>query len=161
MLRMRALVFVLFALIVGIGCTKQEEKKTETATPSHGEAAPKKEATVVVPESVKGKWKGVKIAVTDKVSGKESVYTVMIGSEFAIPNSNLAIRVDTFLPHFMMEGTTLTSQSNDPKNPAAQIRILEGGKEIFKGWLFSLYPTTHTFQHPRFGFTLVDFIPAS
>jgi len=88
------------------------------------------------------------------------VYTVAIGSEVSIPNAGLSIRVENFLPHFVMEGTTLTSQSNEPKNPAAQIRIIEGGKEIFKGWLFSLYPTTHAFQHPKYGFTLVDFIPA-
>jgi hypothetical protein len=60
-----------------------------------------------------------------------------------------------------MDGTTLTSQSNEPKNPAAQVRIYENNAEIFKGWLFSLYPTTHALQHPRYGFTLVDFIPAS
>jgi hypothetical protein len=59
-----------------------------------------------------------------------------------------------------MQGTTLTSQSNEPKNPAAQIRVSEGGKEIFKGWLFALYPTTHAFQHPRYGFTLKGYVPA-
>jgi hypothetical protein len=58
-----------------------------------------------------------------------------------------------------MDGTTLTSQSNEPKNPAAQVLIMEGGKEVFKGWLFMLYPTTHAFQHPRYGFTVVGFVP--
>jgi hypothetical protein len=86
---------------------------------------------------------------------------VDIGSTFTIPHSNISIKVENFLPHFMMEGTTLTSQSNEPKNPAAQVRIMEGGVEIFKGWLFTLYPTTHAFQHPKYGFTLVDFVPAS
>ena len=120
----------------------------------------KKEAVVVVPDSVKGKWKAVKIAITNKETNRETVYTVPVGSDMAIAGTNLSIRVETFLPHFMMEGTTLTSQSNEPKNPAAQIRIMEGGKEIFKGWLFSLYPTTHAFQHPKYGFTLIDFVPA-
>ncbi|RNC66046.1 MAG: DUF2155 domain-containing protein [Desulfuromonadales bacterium] len=144
------------------GCSKKEENKpTEMASP-HGDAAPKKkESTVVVPDSVKGKWKAVKIAVTDKSANKEAVYTVAIGSEYTIPNSSVVIKVDTFLPHFTMDGTTLTSQSNEPKNPAAQIRVLEEGKEVYKGWLFSLYPTTHAFNHPKYGFTLVDFIPAS
>jgi hypothetical protein len=155
----RLLVFVLCALALGAGCTKKEEKATETV-PSHGPGGARKESTVVIPASVKGKWKAVKIAVTDKLSGKETVYTVEIGNAVTIPGSGLTVKVDTFLPHFVMEGTTLTSQSNEPKNPAAQIRIMEDGKEIFKGWLFSLYPTTHTFQHTRYGFTLVDFIPA-
>ncbi|WP_407920204.1 DUF2155 domain-containing protein [Geobacter pickeringii] len=148
-------------MVAVAGCKKQDEKKAEQAASPQGQGPTKKESVVAVPESVKGKWKAVKIAVTDKTVNKESVYTVTIGSEFTIPDSNLAIKVETFLPHFTMDGTTLTSQSNEPKNPAAQIRIMEGGKEVFKGWLFSLYPTTHAFNHPKYGFTLVDFVPAS
>ncbi len=156
----RLLVFALCTLALAAGCAKKEEKVSETV-PAHAPGGVRKEAAVIVPDSVKGKWKAVKIAVTDKVSGKETVYTVGIGNAVAIPASNLVLKVDTFLPHFVMEGTTLTSQSNEPKNPAAQIRIMEDGKEIFKGWLFSLDPTTHACQHPRYGFTLVDFVPAS
>ena len=157
---MRVLLPALLLPALFVGCGKKGEQKAGETIPASGHAA-KKEAVVVVPESVKGKWKAVKIAVTDKETNKESVYTVAIGSAFPIPNSDLSLNVEKFLPHFMMEGTTLTSQSNEPKNPAAQIRIVEGGKEIFKGWLFSLYPTTHAFQHPKYGFTLVDFLPAS
>ena len=158
--RLFAVVAMMMAVVAG--CSKKEESKPGDMASPHGEmAAKKKESVVVVPESVKGKWKAVKIAVTDKAANKETVYTVNIGSQLAIPDSGLAIVVDTFLPQFTMDGTTLTSQSNEPKNPAAQIRIIEGGKEVFKGWLFSLYPTTHSFSHPKYGFTLVDFIPAS
>jgi hypothetical protein len=154
------LIPVLLLPVLLVGCGRKEEKKAGEPAPISGHMA-KKEAVVVVPDSVRGKWKAVKIAVTNKETNKENVYTVAIGSEVSIPNTGLSIMVENFLPHFMMEGTTLTSQSNEPKNPAAQIRIMEGGKEIFKGWLFSLYPTTHAFQHPKYGFTLVDFLPAS
>ena len=142
-----------------VGCSRNDEQKVHSAVPISGHASTK-EAVVVVPDSVKGKWSAVKIAVVNKESNKETVYTVGIGSEVTIPGSGLTLKVDNFLPHFMMSGTTLTSQSNEPKNPAAQIRILEGGKVLFKGWLFSLYPTTHTFQHPKYGFVLVDFLPS-
>ena len=154
---MRGLIPPMLVLAILAGCDRAEEKKL-AAVSGH---ATKKEAVVVVPPSVKGKWKAVKIAVTDKETNKENIYTVAIGAGFTIPNTKLSVTVDNFLPHFTMDGTTLTSQSNEPKNPAAQIRIVEGGTEIFKGWLFSLYPTTHAFQHPKYGFTLVDFIPAS
>ncbi len=158
----RLLAVIVVVTVAVSGCSKKEEPKPEGMASPHGEmATKKKESVIVVPESVKGKWKAVKIAVTDKDANKETIYTVNIGSDFAIPGSGLSIVVDTFLPHFTMDGTTLTSQSNEPKNPAAQIRIIEGGKEVFKGWLFSLYPTTHSFNHPKYGFTLVDFIPAS
>ena len=143
------------------GCSKKEEKKVgEPATSQSGQTA-KKETSVVVPDSVKGKWKAVRIAVNDKKTNKETDYTVPLGSSISIPNTALKIKVENFLPHFTMEGTTLTSLSNEPKNPAAQVRISEGDHEIFKGWLFSLYPTTHAFQHPLYGFSLVDFVPAN
>ncbi|MSM39648.1 MAG: DUF2155 domain-containing protein [Geobacter sp.] len=151
----------LVGVVALTGCSKKEEQKVgEPATSQPGQMA-KKETTVVVPESVKGKWKAVRIAVNDKKTNKETVYTVPLGSSISIPNTALKIKVENFLPHFTMEGTTLTSLSNEPKNPAAQVRISEGDHEIFKGWLFSLYPTTHAFQHPLYGFSLVDFVPAS
>ena len=140
-------------------CSRQEEKKPVEAVSPHNVGV-KKETTVVVPAIAKGKWRSVMVGVTDKQLGKESVYEVPVGSRVSIPGSALSIQVDNFLPHFIMQGPTLTSESNELKNPAAQIRVYEGEKEIFKGWLFALYPTTHAFQHPRYGFTLKDFVPA-
>ena len=156
---LKSLFLTLVAMVALGGCSKKEEKKpSETAAPQ-GQVT-KKQTTVVVPDNVKGKWKAVKIAVTDKTTKKDTIYTVNIGAEVTLPGGNLTLKVDNFLPQFVMEGTTLTSQSNEPKNPAAQVRVIENGKEIFKGWLFTLYPTTHAFQHPRYGFTLQDFVPA-
>jgi len=118
-------------------------------------------SVVVVPASVMGKWKAVKIQVADKNVKRQRVFTIPIGSEFKLPDSNLTLTVENFLPHFVMDGTTLTSASNELRNPAAQLSVKEGGREIFRGWLFTLYPTTHSFQHPQYGFTLVDYVPAS
>jgi hypothetical protein len=153
---LRSLVFVLLALLIMAGCSKKEKEGAPVAP--QGQVVKKK--TVVVPDKVKGKWKAVKISVTDKRVNKDTVYDIPINKEFSIPGSNLSIRVENFLPHFLMDGTTLTSQSNEPKNPAAQVLIMEGRKEVFKGWLFMLYPTMHAFQHPRYGFTVVGFVPA-
>jgi hypothetical protein len=155
----RYLFFMLLAVVLVAGCHKKEEQKSGTAV-SPSSQGPKKESVIVVPDSVKGKWKAVKIAVSDKTANKETIYTVAIGSQFAIPDTSLAIKVENFLPHFTMAGAVRTSQSNEPKNPAARVRIYEDGREIFNGWLFSLYPTTHALQHPKYGFTLVGFIPA-
>jgi hypothetical protein len=147
------------------GCGKKEEAKPKRVEPRpvspHVPGMAKKPTTVVVPPFVEGKWKAVKISFTDKLSGKEAVYTIPVGGTQTIPDSGVTIRVETFLPHFTMEGTTLTSQTNQPKNPATQVIVLENGQPIFKGWLFSMYPTTHAFQHPKFGFKLVGFVPAT
>jgi hypothetical protein len=154
---MKLLVLSLVAMGAAAGCNEKDNKG-----PAVSEAQPAKMASVVVvPDSVKGKWKAVKIAVADKNAKQQRAYTIAIGSEFKLPDSGLTLKVENFLPHFVMEGTTLTSQSNELKNPAVQLSIREGGREIFKGWLFTLYPTTHAFRHPQYGFTLVDYVSSS
>ncbi|ACH37140.1 lipoprotein, putative [Citrifermentans bemidjiense Bem] len=157
----RLMKLLVLSSLVAIGFTTgcNEKQKQEQAAVKPQPAKPPTE--VVVPDDVKRKWKAVEIAVSDKQHNQQKVYTIKLGSELKIPGSNLTLRVENFLPHFVMEGTTLTSQSNQLVNPAAQIVIREDAKEIYKGWLFSLYPTTHAFQHPLYGFTLVDYLPAS
>jgi hypothetical protein len=150
---------VFLALLALLACGKKEDKAGAPAGEQQGVGA-KKEAVVKVPDSVKGKWRAVKVSVLDKTTNKDTVILIPVGQEVKVPDTSLSIAVEVFLPHFTIDGTALTSQSNEPKNPAAQIRILDNGKEIHRGWLYSLYPSTHAFQHPRYGFTLVDFIPA-
>ena len=155
---MKLLVLSLVALGTAAGCNEKRSKEPEPAVskPKQVAATP----VVVVPESVKGKWKAVRLEVADKKSLRQQVYTIGIGEEFKLPDSELTLKVEHFLPHFVMEGTVLTSQSNELINPAAQLSIRERGQEIYKGWLFGLYPATHAFQHPLYGFTLVDYLPA-
>ncbi|AMV70926.1 DUF2155 domain-containing protein [Desulfuromonas carbonis] len=144
---------LILALLL-FGCSPQEEQPAKQAKTA------KTSSRVVVPESVQGKWKAVKIAVLDKETQKEVTYTVDIGAAFKVGGGNLQVKVENFLPAFVMDGTTMTSASNLTRNPAAQIVINEDGKELYRGWLFSLYPATHAYQHPRYSFSLVDFVPA-
>jgi hypothetical protein len=155
---MKLLVLSVVATVAATGCN---ESKTKPVTVAPQPQPAKMASVVVVPESVKGKWKALKIQVADKNAKELKVYSIGIGSEFKLPNSRLALKVENFLPAFVMEGTNLTSQSNELRNPAAQLTVKEDGRVIFKGWLFALYPTTHAFQHPQYGFTLVDYVPAS
>lgn len=155
---MKLLVLSLVAMVAVAGCNEKEKR---TAAVAKSQQPVKQPSVVVVPDSVRGKWKAVKIAVADKNAKRQEVYRIDIGSEFKLPGSNLTLTVENFLPHFVMEGTTLTSQSNELRNPAAQMVIREGNKEIYRGWLFTLYPTTHSFTHPQYGFTLVDYVAAN
>jgi hypothetical protein len=117
---------------------------------------------VVVPESIKGKWSGAKIIIEDKATKAKQEYTVKLNSDFKIPNSDLKIHVGDFLPDFKMEGLNLTSGSNEPKNPALAIRVLENNKQIFPapgrqwGWLFAKVPSVHAFEHSKYGITLKE-----
>ena len=117
---------------------------------------------VSIPDSVKGKWSAAKIIVEDKVSKTKQEYTVKLDSDFKIPNSNLKIHVGEFLPDFKMEGLNLTSGSNEPRNPALGIRVLENNKQIFPapgkqwGWLFAKVPSIHPFEHSKYAITLKE-----
>ncbi len=123
------------------------------------------ETKVVVPGSVKGKWTSVRLAVEDKVKKESKEYTVNLNSDFKIPDSNLKIHVGEFLPDFKMQGLTLTSASNEPKNPAVAIRVMEGKEQIFPakgkkwGWLFAKMPSIHPLNHPKYMIILKEGIP--
>jgi hypothetical protein len=140
-----------------MGC-QQEQQLPPSVDTAHSHAI-KNDATIIVPSSVAARWKAVKIAVIDKSNVSQKFYTIPIGGKLAIPSSTLVIEVESFLPSFTMEGSIMTSSSNELKNPGVKVRITENGAVIFKGWLFSMFPKTHAFMHPKYGFTLVDVVP--
>ncbi|MHC1697136.1 MAG: DUF2155 domain-containing protein [Geobacteraceae bacterium] len=149
------------ATLAVAGCKKKEEKPAVEEMPPHGMMEQKAKPVVVVPESEKGKWKAVKLAVADKKSGKSIEYEVEIGKTFPVPNSDLVIMVEHFLPDFTMDGNVRTSKSDEPKNPAAQVLITDKGKEVYKNWLFMVLKSPHAFQHEKYDITLVGFVPAA
>ncbi|TAN45576.1 MAG: DUF2155 domain-containing protein [Nitrospirae bacterium] len=110
---------------------------------------------IVVPDSVKGKWSAVKLVIEDKASKKRQEHSVNLNSDFKVPNSNLTIKVGDFLPDFRM-ADTITSASNQLNNPAVYIKVTENNAEVFKGWLYSKFPTIHPFEHPKFGISLKE-----
>ena len=130
--------------------------------PPAGMMMPKGKVQVIVPDSVKGRWSAAKIIFEDKASRKKQEYTVKLDSDFTIPNTGLKIRVGDFLPDFKMEGLTMTSASNEPKNPALAVRVYEGGKQIFPApgkqwaWLFAKVPSIHPFEHAKYGLILKE-----
>lgn len=151
--------FALFILGSMTACQGQSEQSHSNLQPtiSHNTS---KEKTIVVPPNVNGSWKSVKIAVIDKTRATENIYTVPIGGKSRIPPSNLVIAAEAFLPSFVMEGSTMTSSSNELNNPGVKVNITDNGQTVFNGWLFARFPTTHAVTHPKFGFTLVGAVPA-
>ncbi len=125
---------------------------------------PKGETRIVVPDTVKGKWKAVVLHIEDKATKKGADYTVNLNSDFKVPNSNLKITVGEFLPDFRMNGLDMTSTSNEPNNPAVAVRIYEGSKELFPsagkkwGWLYGKpeFRTMHPFEHQKYSVTLMN-----
>jgi hypothetical protein len=155
----RLLFVVVLILSAGLMGCRQKEQKPPLKIDAAGSHTNKKEAAVIVPDSVKKRWKAVKIAVIDKANIKETVYTIPIGSSVSIPESSMNIEVEAFLPAFIMEGSVMTTSSNELKNPGVKVKITEKGNFLFNGWLFARFPT-NTSIHPNYGFTLVDAVPA-
>ena len=112
--------------------------------------------TVVVPDAVKGTWKAVKIEVEYREKKSKKAFTIPLNSEFKVPDTDLTLKVGNFLPQFAMAADQITSSSNNPENPAAQLEVFQGGKEVFHGWLFSLHPTVHPFTNDKYGLTLLE-----
>jgi hypothetical protein len=158
------------ALLVGsliftvAGCKKKEEKPQlppghpgmEGSMPQTGMPdMPKVDRKVVVPAEVKAKWMAVKLNIEDKAAKSTKEYTVAVGSELAVPNSKMKIKVLAFLPDFRMGEKDITSASDKPNNPAVQVSVTEPGKEEWKGWLYSMHPGIHPYAHERVAITLV------
>jgi hypothetical protein len=148
------------------GCKKKEEKpqlppghpSMEGGMPPAMQGMPnmpKKDRKIIVPKEVTAKWKAVKLAIEDKKAKSSKEYTVAVGSDLAVPNTKITIKVLAFLPDFRMGETDITSASDKLNNPAVQVAILEPGKEEWKGWLYANHPAIHPFPHESVGVTLV------
>ncbi len=135
---------------------------TQPGSLAQGQDAIKKTVfQVIVPPEVKDQWSGVKIIIEDKKESKQMEITANVGGEFKIPDSNLTVQIGPFLPDFKMSSSTITSVTNDPKNPAVGVAVMEDGKKLFPpsgewGWLYMNFPTVHSFQHERYGLVLKE-----
>jgi hypothetical protein len=155
------------ALVLAVtGCKRKEEKLPTPPAP----AAPA--ATQAVPMEImegteKGKWKAVKIGISDKQKNRDIVATIDIGSTIAIPDTGLTITAHYFFPFFQMKGKKVMSKSNDPVNPAVFLTVTDsemkdpnkGDAKKMSGYLFARYPAS-PFNHPRYRFVLMDYIRA-
>jgi len=158
---------LLIVAFAGTGCKKKQPPPPmppqgapgQAGMPGspHGEAgAPPVEKKIVVPDAVKGAWKAVKIEVEFKEKKSRKAFTIPLNSEFKVPDTDLTLKVGNFLPHFTMAADQITSASNNIENPAAQVEVFQGGKEIFHGWLFAKYPAVHPFTHDKYGVALLE-----
>ena len=168
MKRIVAAVLVAGLIASFAGCKKKEEKpqlppghpSTEGGMPPQGMPPagmpdmPKVDRKVVVPKEIAAKWKAVKLTVEDKTKKSAKEYTVNVGSSLEVPGTKVKLTVLSFLPDFRMGEKDITSASDKPNNPAAQVLIQEPGKPDQKIWLYSMHPGVHPFQHEQIGLTL-------
>ncbi len=143
-------------------CTEKKEDVASQSPHAAGNLSQEQQpvapapARVEVSDEILSAWKAIKVEVVDLVSAKATTYIVNIGGDQMIGDSGIKIKALNFLPAFQMNVPIITSRSNELENPAAQIEVYEGEDQIFKGWLFTLYPTTHAFTHPKYSITLLE-----
>ena len=118
------------------------------------EGQPKVPSRLEVPPEVEKTYGGIRLTWKDSQRKAEGPLEVPLGGTVPIPESGLEVRADSFLPSFTMSGDAITSTGIDEGNPAARIAVLENGKELFAGWIFTRFPDVHPFQHPRFSLRL-------
>jgi hypothetical protein len=126
--------------------------REETSEEGKGPPVP---TSLVVPPEVERAWSGIRLAWKDSTTGKEGLLDVVLGQTAKLPDSELSVRADVFLPSFTMDAQRITSSGIDPGNPAARITISEKGSEVYAGWVFERFPDVHPFAHPRFSLRLV------
>lgn len=119
-----------------------------------GSDAPKVPTRLEVPPEVVKAWSGIRLRWKDSSNGKDGTLDVPLGGSAPLPFSDIQVRADVFLPAFTMTGDAITSSSIEPENPAARIAVVEKGKSLFEGWVFTRFPDVHPFQHPRFSLRL-------
>lgn len=134
--------------------TQGTSTTTEGGTGSGTAAAPKIPTRLVVPPEVAKTYAAVKLSWKDSGSGKEGSVDVPLGGSARVPDSEMEVRCDAFLPAFTMAADQITSNGVEATNPAARITVVEKGNEIFSGWIFTNFPDVHPFQHPRFSLRL-------
>ncbi len=138
----------------GIQMAISHEPEAAPAESGTGGAAPKVPTRLVVPPEVEKTYSAIRLSWKDSGNGKEGAVDVPLGGSARIPDSELEVRCDVFLPAFTMAADEITSNGVEPSNPAARISVAEKGSEIFGGWIFTNFPDVHPFQHPRFSLKL-------
>jgi hypothetical protein len=115
-----------------------------------GDAPPRGVPTrLVVPPEVEARYQAIRLEWKDSASGNGGWLDVPIGGSAKVPGTALEVRADVFLPAFSMTEEVITSNGVEQENPAARIEVVEDGKGIFAGWIFTRFPDVHPFTHPR------------
>lgn len=121
----------------------------------HGDTAmqPKKPKQIVVPESVAKKFKAVNMEITDKKTNKVISIKANIGQKTSVPNTDIVIFVEAYLPDFNMGTENITSASDEEKNPAVKV-LIETKENKHEGWIFKNFDI-HKIEDPNYDFSLV------
>lgn len=114
----------------------------------------KTQKTVSISEEVRKKWKEVKIEITDASSGSKQAVTIQVGSQVML-KPGVHLKVEAFVPDYAISDNKVESRSNEPKNPAVLVELIENDKSAARGWIFKDFPEFNSYGDKRFSLKLV------
>ncbi len=119
----------------------------------HPKSAGKKKLNVVVPDSVKGKWTSVTLAITAEGAEKET--KLAIGNRISL-SKDLQLRLVHYLPAYTSDFQTVTSSSNEQVNPAVQVQAIVKDEVVAEGWVFQNLPEFNSFRSEQVQVRLIS-----
>ncbi len=125
----------------------------QPAAPAGHTMRPRNEPAVVVPDSVRARWKSVTLEVT--LGGTKRELRVAPGEQVALGQDDLSLLIGAFLPAYMSDFSQATSDGDELSNPALQVSVLHNNAVVDKGWLFRDYPDFNTVSNARVALRLL------
>jgi len=147
------LCIALVPAVSGCGKSQEAQKAEEEAkqfeiqsyaegvTPPPKPAPLPKDLQVIVPPSVKSKYGSVVMLVGNRKTKEIKKFTVKLGGKAQVPGTDFTIEVRDYLPHFITQGKTVTTKTEEPKDPVVRATIYQGGKQVFDGFIFQKHRT--------------------
>ncbi|MCC6503535.1 MAG: hypothetical protein IT362_10440 [Deltaproteobacteria bacterium] len=119
----------------------------------------KTQKTVSLSNEVKAKWKEVKLELIDNATGAKEAVTIKVGGDVKL-KEGVRLKVDALVPDYAIAENTIESRSNEARNPAVLLELVEGDKTIARGWVFRDFPEFNSYNDGKFTVRLVVPAPA-
>jgi len=131
-----------------------DQSMNEAAQVSHANIKTQKE--VSISKEVRAKWTTAKLDITDASTKQTATVSVAVGKSVKLNDAGAKIRLEVIVPDYAIAENKIESRSNEAKNPAVLIEIVEGDKVTARGWVFRDFPEFNSYTDPRFPVVLVE-----
>lgn len=118
----------------------------------------KTQKPVKISNAVKARWNEATLEISDSSSKKSETIRITVGSSVGLKNSKLKLKAETLVPDYVLSADmkSIESRSNEAKNPAVLVSLLDGEKTVARGWIFRNLPQFNTFNNPKYSLRLVS-----
>ncbi len=116
----------------------------------------KSDREVKLSKEVLDKWKEAKVEVVDVASKTKEGLTIKVGSTVALKKAGFKLKLKALVPDYLIKDKQIESRSNEPKNPAILVELIEGDKTVASGWIFRNMPDFNSYKDARIAIVLTS-----